>query len=204
MNRNWVVTLTYDLDPSMAAMDSWEDQLAEHEAVVARVPGQGITVAVHADDTTVDDALAQARTCAAATIDAEPTGIEVITEEEHQNRAGPDLMSAAEIADALQISRQRVYQLRSTDAFPPPLAELRNGAVWDARVIRQFAAEWARRPGRPPMPGTWAVVYERLFNGAWQQMTEERHTQAEALELCRRLQSNPDIREARLLSTSSD
>lgn len=35
-------------------------------------------------------------------------------------------------------------------------------------------------------------------------MTEERHTQAEALELCRRLQSNPDIREARLLSTSSD
>ncbi len=197
MNRNWVVTLTYDLDPSMAAMDSWEDQLAEHEAVVARVPGQGITVAVHADDTTVDDALAQARTCAAATIDAEPTGIEVITEEEHQNRAGPDLMSAAEIADALQISRQRV-NLRLIDQPGP------DGAVWDARVIRQFAAEWARRPGLPPMPGTWAVVYEQLFNGAWQQMTEERHTQAEALELCRRLQSNPDIREARLLSTSSD
>jgi hypothetical protein len=61
----------------------------------------------------------------------------------------PELMSAAEIAELLRISRQRVHQLRRTAAFPAPLADLRGGAVWDAAAVRKFAEEWLRKPGRP-------------------------------------------------------
>jgi hypothetical protein len=42
-----------------------------------------------------------------------------------------------------------VHQLRSTAAFPAPLAELRGGAVWDAAAVRKFAREWERKSGRP-------------------------------------------------------
>jgi hypothetical protein len=65
----------------------------------------------------------------------------------------PELMSAAEIAVELGVARQRVHQLRSTAAFPAPLAELRGGAVWDAAAVRKFAREWERKPGRPPRQG---------------------------------------------------
>lgn len=61
----------------------------------------------------------------------------------------PELMSAAEIADELGVSRQRVHQLRELAAFPAPLADLRGGVVWDAAAIRKFAQEWERKPGRP-------------------------------------------------------
>ena len=70
-------------------------------------------------------------------------------------------MSAAEIADLLGVRRQRVHQLRSTRGFPAPLAELRGGAVWDARAIRRFLDTWERRPGRPkvitPAPATLTI-----------------------------------------------
>ena len=83
-----------------------------------------------------------------------PVGVEIVTEPEHRRRAEaytmPELMSAAEIADELGISRQRVHQLRSTAGFPEPLADLRGGAVWDANAVRKFAQTWERKPGRPP------------------------------------------------------
>ena len=61
----------------------------------------------------------------------------------------PELMSAAEIADELGVSRQRVHKLREMATFPLPLAELRGGAVWDAVAVRTFAENWKRKPGRP-------------------------------------------------------
>jgi hypothetical protein len=62
-------------------------------------------------------------------------------------------MSAAEFAEALNVSRQSVHQLRSTRGFPEPLADLRGGEVWDARAIRRFAAEWNRPTGLSPRRG---------------------------------------------------
>ena len=82
-----------------------------------------------------------------------PVALEIVSEAEHRRRAEafttPDLMSAAEIADELGISRQRVHQLRSTAGFPAPLADLRGGAVWDAAAVRKFGQTWERKPGRP-------------------------------------------------------
>jgi hypothetical protein len=82
-----------------------------------------------------------------------PSAVEIVTEQELYRRAAeptlPELMSAAEIADELGVSRQRVHQLRSTEGFPVPLADLRGGAVWDAAAISKFAQTWERKPGRP-------------------------------------------------------
>lgn len=153
MTQNWVVTITLDLDPDMAEMDAWEQQLADIDAVVGRVPRRGVEVTLYAADLGIDGALRFARERVAAVVTSDPIGIEVITEDEHLRRADsptvPELMSAAEIADELGVSRQRVHQLRAAAAFPSPLADLRGGAVWDARAIRKFASEWERKPGRP-------------------------------------------------------
>lgn len=153
MSRNWVVTLNYAMNPDTDAMDSWEDELRELDAMIARVPGPGIAVTIHADNTSLDKALTRARGRTGAVMPGEPVGVEIVAEDEHLRRADdmavPELMSAAEIAEELGISRQRVHQLRSGDTFPAPVAELRSGAVWSASAIRRFAREWSRKPGRP-------------------------------------------------------
>lgn len=64
-------------------------------------------------------------------------------------RHGPREPRAETASVRLGIARQRVHQLRSTAAFPAPLAELRGGAVWDAATVRKFARGWERKPGRP-------------------------------------------------------
>lgn len=44
-------------------------------------------------------------------------------------------MGAAEIADYLGVSRQRVTQLEHLKKFPAPVARLKMGAVWHAEDI---------------------------------------------------------------------
>jgi prophage regulatory protein len=56
----------------------------------------------------------------------------------------PDLVGAAEIAELLSISRQRVDQLAAGDDFPEPIAVLAAGRVWK----RADVEAWARRTGR--------------------------------------------------------
>lgn len=48
MTADWVVTFTFDADPSMETMDAWETQLEGFDALVSRVPGHGIDVTVYA------------------------------------------------------------------------------------------------------------------------------------------------------------
>jgi hypothetical protein len=151
---DWVITFTFDADPSMETMDRWEEQLKGFDATVARVPERGVTVTVYAPgDLALFDALSKMQGEVPHVVDGELVGVEIVTEAEHRRRAGyytmPELMSAAEIAEELAVSRQRVHQLRSTTGFPEPLADLRGGAVWDAAAVRKFAETWERRPGRP-------------------------------------------------------
>lgn len=155
MTIDWVITFTFDADPAMETMDEWETRLEGFDGSVSRVPGRGIDVTVYAPGRlSIFDALSK--------MDAEvrhvvqtgtPIAAEIVTESDHRRRAEalttPELMSAAEIADELEVSRQRVHQLRSTAGFPAPLANLRGGAVWDAAAVRKFAQTWERKPGRP-------------------------------------------------------
>ncbi|PXX01551.1 hypothetical protein C8E89_12837 [Mycolicibacterium moriokaense] len=151
---DWVITFTFDLDPSMDDMDSWEDKLQAFDASVARIPARGVNVTLWAPGgLDMHDAVNKVAGEVAHVVPGGPVGIEVVTELEYRRRAEaptmPELMSAAEIAEELGVARQRVHQLRSTAAFPAPLAELRGGAVWDAAAVRKFAQDWERKPGRP-------------------------------------------------------
>jgi hypothetical protein len=148
------MTFTFDIDPSMETMDLWANQLESLEGSVARIPDRGVDVTVFAPgDLAMLQAAEKMLIEVSYVIQAEPIGAEILSEPEWQRRAEaptmPELMSAAEIADELGVTRQRVHQLRNTTAFPAPLADLRGGAVWDAAAIRTFNQEWDRKPGRP-------------------------------------------------------
>ena len=54
------------------------------------------------------------------------------------------LVGAAEIADMLGVSRQRVWQLAGEPGFPAPEVELASGRVWKRSAIEK----WARDTGR--------------------------------------------------------
>ncbi|HZC08498.1 MAG TPA: hypothetical protein VE485_00410 [Mycobacterium sp.] len=152
---DWVITFTYDADPPMETMDGWQARLESIDGSVARIPGRGIDVTIYAPASlSICDAIAKTIDDVTHVVEIDaPIGIEVITEHEHARRAEaptmPELMSAAEIAEKLGITRQRVHQLRKSAAFPAPLAELRGGAVWDAAAVQKFVDAWARAPGRP-------------------------------------------------------
>lgn len=154
MKTDWVITYAFDLEPDMDQMDTWETQLASWDATVARVPGLGVDIVVHPPHgVSLDEAVNKTAVEVHSVVMKDPVGLEVVTEKEWLRRAEaptlPELMSAAEIAEELGVARQRVHQLRSTAAFPAPLAELRGGAVWNAAAVRKFAQEWERKPGRP-------------------------------------------------------
>lgn len=56
----------------------------------------------------------------------------------------PDLLGAAEIAELLGISRQRVDQLAAGEDFPKPTAVLAAGRIWKRGEVEA----WAQRTGR--------------------------------------------------------
>ncbi len=62
----------------------------------------------------------------------------------------PDLLAAADVAEVIGTSRQRVHQLaRENPQFPAPIAEPATGPLWDRRAIDTFVRGWTRKPGRP-------------------------------------------------------
>ncbi len=153
---DWVINVTFDVDPDEATMDAWQTVLDESGFDGSLSRSSKLHQAIVTAYLPVADMIRA--TCMGYDLAVEivghaPVGVETITEDEQQRRAAaptmPELMSAAEIADELGVARQRVHQLRSTKAFPAPLAELRGGAVWDAAAVRKFAQEWDRKPGRP-------------------------------------------------------
>nr|WP_264025532.1 hypothetical protein [Mycolicibacterium pyrenivorans] len=153
---DWVVRTTFDVDPDEATMDAWETALDERgvDGSLSRIPKlHQATMTVYLPISDMIKATCEGCDLAAEIIGRPPIGVETITEDEQQRRADeptlPELMSAAEIAEELGVARQRVHQLRSTAAFPSPLAELRGGAIWDAAAVRKFAHDWERKPGRP-------------------------------------------------------
>jgi len=53
----------------------------------------------------------------------------------------PDFMGVSEIAEVLQVSRQRAWQHSKTKAFPAAAAELKSGPLWRKGDI----AQWIKR-----------------------------------------------------------
>lgn len=66
-------------------------------------------------------------------------------------RMTSNLVGLSEIATMLGVSRQRVGQLvRDYDDFPPPVAELASGRIWETTAVEGWAKDHpVRPPGRP-------------------------------------------------------
>ena len=60
----------------------------------------------------------------------------------------PQLLGTQEVAAMLGVSRQRLYELRSSGRFPEPVAELAATPLWLRSAIAAFIELWDRRPGR--------------------------------------------------------
>ena len=48
MNEDWVVTLTFDVDPSMERIEAWEAELDGIDGSVARIPERGVDITAYA------------------------------------------------------------------------------------------------------------------------------------------------------------
>jgi predicted DNA-binding transcriptional regulator AlpA len=53
----------------------------------------------------------------------------------------PELMGAAEVAELLGVSRQRVNQLAQGGDFPRPVAVLHAGRIWRGEDVRAWKVE---------------------------------------------------------------
>lgn len=152
--KGWTVQIELATDVDAARLDELEDALADHDAIVSRVPGVGLLVVAHHDaDSMIMAAGVVEQAVLDAVGDAAPVlSLSVTPDDVHEARAGistlPRLVSAPEVAEILGVSRQRVHQLRSSTEFPRALYELRTGPIWDVVAIEHFARTWDRRPGR--------------------------------------------------------
>lgn len=76
----------------------------------------------------------------------------VITWEDYEAetfRPRAALAGAAEAADLLGVTRQRLADIRKMARFPQPVADLKAGPVWDRAEIERFSNKWDRKAGRP-------------------------------------------------------
>jgi hypothetical protein len=86
--------------------------------------------------------------------EAQLCSLRVLSEEQLEREAFapsvPELAGAADVAEVLGVSRQRVHQLASQNRqFPEPVARVAGGPVWTLAAIEWFASVWERRAGRP-------------------------------------------------------
>lgn len=153
-------TLTLDSpENAYAVVDAITADLAEHAAVIG--VGERVLSAqacVEATDaSTAVRALSDALRASAAK-HRFPTGAAVEMRVlpwatfETETHALPDLVSGAEAALMLGVTRQRVHQLATMHPrFPRPVYELGVGKLWLRAGIVAFAASWERKPGRPAL-----------------------------------------------------
>ncbi len=62
----------------------------------------------------------------------------------------PDLIGIAELAQILNVSKQRASQLARQRDFPVPYVRLASGPIWKKSNLSLFLEGWMRRPGPKP------------------------------------------------------
>lgn len=67
-----------------------------------------------------------------------------------ETRNLPELVGVSEIAELLDVTRQRASALAKRPDFPSPIASLASGPVWTRPSLNRFVDEWPRKEGRPP------------------------------------------------------
>jgi hypothetical protein len=139
------------------------DLLADHSASIGLSEDRYRWHAVftlETEDVTAGAAALAGQAVLAELVPAGPTqpgarviAIEAMTVDEHDRRLSestfPELLGIGEIAELLGVSRQRASTLQTSAAFPAPVARLKSGPIWTEPSVRNFAATWERRGGRP-------------------------------------------------------
>ena len=94
----------------------------------------------------------------------------------------PDVVGTSEVSSMLEVSRQRLHELRNAGTFPEPMVELAAGPLWLRTSIESFLAGWKRKPGRPRLSEMQALVARELKNiprgDLWQNMYRSCYQQA--------------------------
>lgn len=139
------------------AIDVLVDELSAYAGVIA-IHDDGYAARVSVDADTVDAAVADAREVvrAAATKTSVPdepvVRLEALTEASLEAELAepviPQLLGVAEVAERLGVSRQRISELRRSQYFPDPVADLRAGPVWAEPTLLRFIETWTRSPGQ--------------------------------------------------------
>lgn len=158
----WNIAVTYDgiLAPDQAVFIS--ECLSRHDGNAINIPPDRFVVSMYADIHLKDamhggvDVINRAVASSGAPAEEVHTiEIHSLTELERlaEQPNYPELVSAGEVADLLNVRRQRVHQLAARGGeFPAPLYELAAGKLWDASAIKAYARLRRTDPGRPKRP----------------------------------------------------
>lgn len=168
MTDEWVVrvVLATEAEFSEAELDKMSDLADERDATVALWErGPGVVVTLTVDDSNTEDlALSQAINWTLSVVcnaggrdDADLVDVRMVRMQIYEAEAVypdiPELASAADAAEILGISRQRVHQLASSNAvFPSPVTRVATGPLWTRSAIEWFDSVWKRKAGRPARP----------------------------------------------------
>lgn len=168
----WTVTLdAAGDDPALLepALDEFVDLLADRGGAVsaAQVADRyGATFSIYEDVPTAAAAIALGLDVFIGL--AEKSGLpawpvvraEALTFEEQDRDLEtpnfPELVGVSEIAQLINVTRQRASALAQSPEFPSPVATLASGPVWTRPSLNRFVEEWPRKSGRPPKLATLA------------------------------------------------
>jgi hypothetical protein len=140
----------------------------EHEWFVSAWPdGDGVEVASYVEATSAVAAAEEFTTLlqkwmagpwAAGSVASTRAMTEDVFERESTKPNLPKLAGAADAAEMLGVSRQRIHQLaQKHPRFPAPVDHVSGGPVWTEEAIEWFDSVWDRKPGRPHAAITGAV-----------------------------------------------
>ena len=147
----WSVTVYWDCEPEVT-----QELLFDIAAIGGAAGGQpgdrrvDTTLTVAAP--TAGAAVSVAAERIAKVVAGRLAGAEVMTTEEADRRlrepAVPELVGIQEVAELLEVTKQRASSLRHLASFPQPVAQLASGPIWLRSDLTTFERSWDRRPGR--------------------------------------------------------
>ncbi|WP_147267836.1 hypothetical protein [Spongiactinospora rosea] len=132
--------------PAAGAAYAAGRQVADRVSIQLSIDGSTVRQAIDAAVREVTAALREFG------VSARAVRVEALPEDEldeELRQTPPELMGVREIAELLDVTRQRADQLSRRDDFPQPLQTLAAGAIWPGAAVRRWAATWERKGGRP-------------------------------------------------------
>lgn len=155
MDSNFTVELEVEtLDPITEDLIVDLDG-SDHSASVSGHPGSHrLSVIMNIGDS-VYSALPEAIEWVSKQVEVtEVHAASVMTNDEFDRReaapAFPPIGGVSEVAEVLEVSRQRISELRQRPDFPAPVTTIKAGPIWRLGDLSRFADEWERKVGRPP------------------------------------------------------